>query len=62
MSFPFYNWPLPAPLAFSSAFLAPKDRRSLPPRRPDLISRWRCGPDGQLECRWEKKFRHHAVD
>jgi hypothetical protein len=58
----FHFWPLRGSLTFSLAFLAPKDRRPLPSRRPELIARWRRGPDGQLECQWEKKFRRHAVD
>jgi hypothetical protein len=62
MSFPYYNWPLRGSLASSLAFLAPKDCRSLPPRRPELFARWRRGPDGQLECRWEQKSRRYPLD
>ena len=53
MTFNFRNWPFWGPPAYSSAFTMPRDLRFVHPRRPELAARWRRGPDGHLECRWE---------
>lgn len=47
MTFNFFNWTQ----AFS---VYPAARGKFRTPRPRLVARWRCGPDGRLECRWER--------